>query len=677
MSLDPLLRPRSVAVVGASADPSRIGGMVLANLRNSGFAGDIFAVSRSGAIDGVHCVATVDALPHGIDLAFLAVPAEATPDAVRACAAAGMRAVIVGSAGYAESGPEGAARQAEIAAIAQARGMRVVGPNCNGLYNARLPVSVGFNVGHALRITPGDVAILSHSGALFDVFARRLMDFGAGLSLFVSAGNEADLNVLDYLEYCIADEATRVIALVLDGIADGRRLRTLARAAADAGKALVALKVGLSDRGEAAAVAHSSRMTSGGRAYQALLEACGIPLARTVEGLIAGAALVSRHGRGAGGAAVFSTSGAGGALMADLAEARDIAMPDFASSTQAVLDRHTRFSRAVNPIDVGVFGSFAAIDEIAGAVAADPEVGVVIGFLPTLAPVSRQQLASAYAAAQRASGKPHLILSPGGLDDAGRAAFETEGLMCFTETGCCLEAVAAFLAPAASLAEAKAAPIDPLTPGPLGEADSLALLDRFGVPVVKAIVCADAEAAVRAAGEIGYPVVAKGVVEGVAHKSDHGLVHLNLADDAALRGACAAIDGPVLVQPMLRGELEAIVGVTVSSDVGALLLAGHGGIHAEALGDYAVWSIPASRDEIERKLKASSLGRIVTGERWRFPETWPALVEALLAVQRLALAGEGTIAAIDVNPLLLGGEGAVAVDALVVGAELRSELAAA
>ena len=117
MSLDPLFRPRSVAVVGASADPSRIGGMVLANLRNSGFAGDIFAVSRSGAIDGVHCVATVDALPHGIDLAFLAVPAEATPDAVRACAAAGMRAVIVGSAGYAESGPEGAARQAEIAAI--------------------------------------------------------------------------------------------------------------------------------------------------------------------------------------------------------------------------------------------------------------------------------------------------------------------------------------------------------------------------------------------------------------------------------------------------------------------------------------------------------------------------------------------------------------------------------
>lgn len=301
MTLDPLFAPRSVVIVGASADPSRIGGMVLANLRNSGFAGTIHAVSRSGSIDGVATVATVAELPYGIDLAFLAIPAEATPDAVRACAAVGIKGVIVGSSGFAESGEAGAARQAEIAAIAQATGMHVVGPNCNGLYNAGLPVSVGFNMGHALTITPGDVAILSHSGALFDVFARRLMADGAGLSLFVSAGNEACLDVLEYLDYCIGHDATRVIALVLDGIPDGRRLRMLAARATAAGKSIVALKVGLSQRGEAAAIAHSSRMMSSGRAYRALMAACGIPLVSTLEGLIAAAALLSRHGRGRGG----------------------------------------------------------------------------------------------------------------------------------------------------------------------------------------------------------------------------------------------------------------------------------------------------------------------------------------------------------------------------------------
>jgi len=673
MVLDRLFRPRSVAVIGASADPSRIGGMVLANLRASGFEGDIFAVTRGAPIEGVHCAARIDELPSGIDLAFLAVPAEAAPDAVRACAAAGMGAVIVGSAGYAESGEAGAARQAEIAAIGRAYGTRIVGPNCNGIYNARLPVSVGFNVGHALPITPGDVAILSHSGALFDVFARRLMDFGAGLSLFVSAGNEADLDVLDYLEHCIADEATQVIALVLDGIADGRRLRRLARAADAAGKSIVALKVGLSERGEAAAIAHSSRMTSGGRAYRALLEACGIPLASTVEGLIASAALVSRHGRGAGGAAVLSTSGAGGALMADLAAARGIVMADFTSETQAVLDRHTRFSRAVNPIDVGVFGSFVAIGEIAHAVAADPSVGIVVGFLPTLAPVSRGELAKAYGAAQRASGKPHLILAPAGLDKAGRAAFEAEGLMCFAETDCCLEAVVAFLSPSGSVADEVEATLGSLKPGPLGEAESLALLARFGVPVVTAVVCDNADAAVKAANEIGYPVVVKGVVEGVAHKSDAGLVHLNLGDADAVRTACAAVDGRALVQPMLRGELEAIVGVTVSPDVGPLLIAGLGGVHAETIDDYAIWSIPASSAEIERKLALSTLGRIVRGPRWRLSSSWRELIDILLAVQRLALARDGAITAVDINPLLLGAQGTVAVDALIVGTERQTE----
>ena len=390
-ALDRLFNPRNVAVVGASADPAKIGGMVLSNILNIGYRGGIYAVSRSGGIEGTTSVTTIADLPADIDLAFLAIPAEVTPEAIKACATAGVGAVIVGSSGFAESGDEGKARQTEIAAAARAAGMHIVGPNCNGIYNAHAPLSIGFNTGHALTIPPGDVAILSHSGAMFDIFARRLIANGAGLSVFVSAGNEADLDILDYLEHCVGDTTTKVIALVLDAVPDGNRLRLLAATARRNGKHIVALKVGLSARGEQAAVAHSSRLMSNGRAYRALFEGCGIAMTDTAEGLMAAAAMLSRYGnRGeADGLAVLSTSGAGGALMADLALAQNITMPDFCDATQAVLDHHARFSQAGNPLDVGVFGTFAAIDEIAQAVAADPAVGVVAALLPTLAAGSR------------------------------------------------------------------------------------------------------------------------------------------------------------------------------------------------------------------------------------------------------------------------------------------------
>lgn len=667
--LDRLFHPRSVAVVGASADPAKIGGMVLANVRASGFGGDVHAVSRGGGIAGVNSVAAVEDLPHGIDLAFLAVPAEAAPETVRACAAAGLGGVIIGSSGFAESGEAGRARQDAVAAIAQESGMRIIGPNCNGIYNAHAPLSLGFNTGHALAIPAGDVAILSHSGALFDVFARRLMEFGAGLSCFVSAGNEADLDVLDYLEYCISDDVTRVVALILDGVPDGVRLRSLARTAQEQGKQIVALKVGLSDRGEQAAIAHSSRMMSGGQAYMALLDACDIPRAATPEGLFAAAAILSRHGRRPGaGLAVMSTSGAGGALIADHAARCGIAMPDFAPEAQAVLDRHTRFSHAGNPVDIGVFGTGAGLPEICPAIAADPAVGLVAALVPTLAAGFRAQLLDSCKAAFDATGTPHILLAPGGLDETARSDCVAAGVMAFTETACAMEAIAACLHRAPSPVEGRS--IRPAAvlagSGAMGEAESLKLLARFGLPVVEAVTCESAEATVAAAARLGYPVVLKGVVEGVAHKSDLGLVHLDLADDAAVLAAWSRLGGKVLVQPMLRGGIEAIVGMTRAPDTGPILLAGLGGVYAEAIGEACLWSIPASPADIAAKLAGTMLGRILASPRQQGPNALPAVIDALLAVQDLAQAAGNRVKAIDVNPLLIVAGGVVAVDGLVI-----------
>jgi len=668
--LDFLFAPRSVAVVGASADPKRLGSMVLKNVLDSGFGGPVHAVGRGGGeVLGLPCLPSVDLLPEGVDVAFLAVPAQATAETVRACAARGVRAVIVGAAGFAESGEEGRLRQDELSQIARDTGVRIVGPNCNGLYGATAGVSVGFNTGHSLKIPAGDVAIISHSGALFDVFARRLMAFGAGLSFFVSAGNEADLTMLDYLEYAIGDANTKVIALVVDALSDGRRFRDLAAQAQAAGKRLVALKVGLSPRGEQAAVAHSSRLVSPGEAYRTLLAAGGAPMATSVEGLIAAAAFLSRYGAGRGGAVVLSTSGAGGAVMADLADARGVAMVDFAPETLAAMQGRQRFSQFGNPIDMGVFGGFEHIDDLLAAAMDDPEAGALVALLPTLPEASHRQLVAAAGASQARTGKPHVMLCPAGLPDAARKLCDDAGLFVFTETACCLEAVAAYLNGGTAQETAQEATPQPALAGSgaLSEPESLALLARHGLATAECRLCASAAEAVAAADRIGYPVVLKGVVEGVAHKSDLGLVKLGLRDAAAVREAYLAVGAAsVIVQPLLKGELEAIVGMTSSPDVGPLLVAGLGGVHAEALDEVTMWSIPATRAEIERKLRSSALGRVITGPRWRHLAAFPALVDALEAVQRLALAAGPAVAAIDVNPVLLGAEGAIAVDALVV-----------
>ena len=343
-TLHALFHPRAVAVVGASDDTTKHGYIVLNNVRDTGFPGGVYGISRRlKAVNGIPCFADLSAVPEQIDVAFLAIPAEAAVQAVRDAARAGLKAVIVGSAGYAESlDAGGAERQAELARVARDAGIRIVGPNCNGIYNAHHPLSIGFNTSHAKRQTPGGISIFSHSGALFDAMAGRLRMLGAGLSLFASAGNEADLSVLDYMEYGIEHAPTRVIALLIDSLDDGPRFRRLALAAHSAGKYVVALKIGSSDAGAQAAVAHSSRMAGDTAAYAALLDSCGVSRVATLEGLMTACALLDRYGRSGGALGAMSTSGAGASLIADRAAALGVPLATFGDDTHRQIDAHKR-----------------------------------------------------------------------------------------------------------------------------------------------------------------------------------------------------------------------------------------------------------------------------------------------------------------------------------------------
>ncbi len=696
-ALQALFHPRAVAVIGASDDTTKHGYIVLTNVRNTGFQGGIYGISRRlKDVEGIPCFPDLASVPEPVDTAFLVIPAEATLQAVRDCARAGLKAVIVGSAGYAESlDAGGAERQAELQRIATEEGIRIVGPNCNGIYNANFPVSIGFNTSHAKKQAPGGISIFSHSGALFDAMAGRLGKLGAGLSLFASAGNEADMSVLDYMEFALTHAPTKVIALLIDSLDDGARFRRLALAAHAAGKHVVALKIGGSAAGAAAAVAHSSRMAGDDASYRALFRAAGVATANSLEGFMAAAALLEKYGSRPGKLGALSTSGAGASLIADRCEALGVPLAPLTPETFAAIDSRKMFSRIGNPLDMGIFGGMKRSAEVPTLLMTDAEVSVALALVHSMNAWQGDPYRAAMAAAREASGKPLLLVSPGGMPEAERETYVGRGIDVFTEMDILLEGIGALLTPAPEKvsdgAERSApaswpglarppttsdvAPVEDVAghdrdvKGSLTEPESLRLLASFGVRTVPTIESNSAADAIAAAARTGYPVVLKGVADGVAHKSDLGLVHVGLRDPDSVTAAYAATGcATVVVQAMIKGDLEAIAGVTRADGVGLVLIAGLGGIFAEALRDVATFAIPSGREAIEAELAKGSLGRVLSSPRWKHPAAQEAFVDLLLALQAAALALGDKLQAIDVNPVILGAHGAVAVDALVIPA---------
>jgi acyl-CoA synthetase (NDP forming) len=319
--------------------------------------------------------------------------------------------------------------------------------------------------------------------------------------------------------------------------------------------------------------------------------------------------------------------------------------------------------------------------EVPSLLANDPGVGAALALVHSMNPWQGDPIRAALANARETSGKPLLIVAPGGMPDIERAWYETRGMNVFTETDIVLEAIGAMLTPlpvaAGSRVECLAAgSVEPpialvkeqwadLPQRMLTEPESLDLLRAFAVPVVDTVECATSEAVLAAAERLGWPVVLKGVVDGVAHKSELGLVRTNLRDAAALRAAYDTLGTPrAIVQPMVPAALEAIAGISRSPGVGLVLLCGLGGIYAEALRDVCIWPIPVTREAIAGKLMQSSLGRVLASPRWQHPGSASALIALLDALQNLAVTLGDRLEAVDINPVMLGA--GVAVDALVV-----------
>lgn len=693
-TLRALFAPRHVAVIGASRTPGKIGHSVVHNLIKGGFAGRIFPINAAGGeVEGLACLRSAAELPDAVDCAMLVVPAKETVAAIRACADKGVRSAIIGAVGFAETGTaEGRQRQDEVASLARRAGLRLLGPNTNGITNTSASLSLGYNAAHGYAIAPGPVSIVSHSGALFGGLIRTLEQFGVGLSKFVPVGNEADLDMLDILDYAIEDPDTQVIGLAIEALANGARFRELAVRAKARGKPIVALKVGRSAAGVGAALAHSSRLAGGARAYDALFAACGVASVRSVEALAATCALLARYPENGADARLIcvTTSGAGGALLADHAAERGFALAgdaigEWQGEAGAAIAAMDSRGHLRNPLDVGALADWPDLARIYQLLELDGFVGPTVCYAH-IAPRPEQDatLLAVLRGRKERTRAPIVVIAPGGLAPELEQQYRESGIALFHETALGFDVLAAHHA-----AHAPASFVESLAPSPaaraaaarlagapndvLSEADSAAILRQLGVPLVESREATTLAQAGAGAEAVGYPVVLKAMVPGVAHKNAAGLVITSISNKAELERAHAVLtqrtrgkaDARFLLQPMLPAKFELIVGVSRETQLGHFLVFGLGGVNAELFDRVLLLPIELDVAAMTARIAGSRLGALLRTAGT--PSAFDRLQPILAGLQQLILAAPDRIESVDLNPVIVTKDNdLMAVDALIV-----------
>lgn len=693
-----MLAPGHVAIIGASADTSKPGHAALRHLVAGGFAGRVSAVNpRGGEVLGQRMLGSIRDT-EDVDCAFLTIPAERVPQAVRDCAAAGVRTLVIGANGFAEQGTEtGRRRQAEVDEAAAAAGIRILGPNTNGIYNTATSLALGYNKAHGDPMQRGPVSVVAHSGALFDSFYPRLRRFGTGLSKFIPVGNEADLTMLDFFEHFIEDDDSRVIGLILESLTDMPRFRDLAARAARAGKPVLALKLGRSAAGAASALAHSSRLAGSGRAYAALFREAGVVALPSVEALAGAAALFARLGpapRPPRPLIGVTTSGAGGALLADHAEERGIALAGSDGHWQGNTGREAAGIEGSglirNPVDLGNLPDHTGLARLFEAQEADGDTGPVVAYAHRL-PTEEMDLVVARLLAERRArvAAPVVVTAPGGLGPATDAVHSEAGILRCDDLGTAFDILrgwqeqGALPLPAPDVAAAPA----PTTRAPsiaapsgrafLTEPEAAGLLARAGAPMAPFRLLSDDGAAAGIADEIGFPVVLKAIPPDAAHKANLGFVRVGLGDAADLDHAVREMRDrvsargyapgtvPLMIQAMVRGgSLELIAGVSHEPGLGHFLMLGLGGVIAEVLDEVILFPLPTPRARLADVVASGRLGGLIDAAGG--PQASAAVAGVLEALQTLVLGNAGRIVSAEVNPLILTPEGPVGADALIV-----------
>jgi acetate---CoA ligase (ADP-forming) len=678
--------PRSVAVIGASRDPAKVGGSVLANLIAAGFDGRIVPVNpHAEDVQGLRAVPSIGAAEAPVDLAVIAVPAAQVLSALMECVAAHVPGAIVISAGFRETGEEGQAREAELRTWLRGQPIRVLGPNCLGWIRPARRLNATFAPGMPRA---GRIAFISHSGAL----AVAILDWSRGrrmgFSLFASLGNQADLNETDLVRAAASDPETGVIAAYLEGVADGRAFFDALREAAPV-KPVVVLKAGRSAEAARAVSSHTGALAGSDLAFQTAVRQAGAVRARSIEELFDIARALETQPLPKGRRLVVMTNGGGlGIVATDAARDVGLTVPALAADTRARL-RAVLPSMAglTNPIDLIGDADAARFTNALHAIGGSDVADAALVLVTAQAVTDSAQVARAIVGATRDWSIPMAAAFVGGARVApGAAALEDAGIPCYPFP----ERAVAALAGMMTVAEARVAPCavpsrptspavlsgcDAVRPGTqLGLLELTPLLQTYGIRVAAGRLVKDQQEAVAAAQALGFPVALKLVSPDIVHKTDVGGVSLGLGSAESVTTAMdvmlarvheqrpdAHVRG-VLVQLMVPRGHELLLGAVSDDQFGRMVVVGFGGVYVEVLGDIAARLAPVTVGEARAMLAELKMAPVLRGVRGAAPVDIDALAQTISQFSTMA-AGVPELTEVEINPLVVDAKGAVAVDA--------------
>ncbi|MGZ5144875.1 MAG: acetate--CoA ligase family protein [Burkholderiales bacterium] len=690
--IEALLRPKSIAILGASADFQKLNGRTLKALLDKGYAGQIYPVNpKYGHIGDLRCYDDVADLPDGIDLAIIAVPARHVPRTLRVLGERKVSAAIVFSSGFSEVGGGGVKLEEELRAAIKESGVRVLGPNCLGLINAFENVMATFSQFSLGPTPPGPAAFVTQSGALGTATAGSARRRGLNFGYFVNTGNETDVTFVDIMRAVVTDPNIQVGAGYIEGLKDGRGLLEVAEEALQLGKPLVLMKVGRTQAGAKAIASHTGSLAGEDAVFDGVIRAKGIVRARSDEQLLDIVDIAAHcslpQGRGIG---FVTRSGGAGALMADRAEELGLNVATLTEETTAKLKEVVPiFGATSNPVDITAQGLVdpSIMRESLKILLSDPNVDIAavwLAFTEKHADITVQTFAEAKAQ----TNKP-FVVSWVGIPDAALVKMREHGIAVLRGAEPAVDAIAALVGYAEARRNwlADKAPRNsmtlpqltlPHTAGTVSSIAARALLEEAGVPTLPAELVTSAGEAVAAAEKFGFPVALKIESPDILHKTEANGVKLGLRDPDAVRWAYQSvidnarrykrdprIDG-VLVQPMAQGDVELVVGLKHDSNFGVVIMVGLGGIHIEVLKDVVFRKAPVTLAEADRMLNELKSKALLEGVRGHPPIDREALVRMISAVSRFGAAAGHRLVELDLNPVLCAPGGIAAVDWLMV-----------
>ena len=690
MSLEKLMNPRSIAVVGASAERAdAIGTRVIRNLRSMGYQGRIYPVNpRYKAVSDLACFPSLSQLPESVDAAFLAVPSAQGPDLVEEAAKNGISAIFMNANGYADGDENGVALQRRVEQIAKAHGIAICGPNNLGLINVNDGAAI-WTPKYMMDVRRGPLAVISQSGSVAIALAddeRKI-----GFSYLITAGNEAVVTVAEYLRHCALDDRVGAILVYLETI---RRVEAFADAAREAqkrGKPVIVLKLGASEGGRAMVQAHTGSLAGEDRLYDALFRKLDIVRVRDIDEMLEAAIMLSAYPKPREGNLVAVTlSGGEAALIADTAFLLGVTLQKLAAPTlERLRPAFPPYSKIGNPVDAWGLGFNAErFGMIVDALVADPDIGTIAfsvdapGAGGADVPYACVMAETVVAAAARSD--KHFVFfnntSGTGPNPEVRAILDRARIPYLSGMRTALTAIGYAL-------REKASPVIDVKPVPQPTLEAVKtdvarfkLLADAGLPMAKCIPVNSAIEAARAAEQLGFPVVLKGSAPHLAHKSDLGLVHVGLNNVANVEAAYSKIaktlqanvpveaEREIYVQGMSRPGVELILGVRNEPGFGSFVVVGVGGIFVELIKQASIRLGPVSEPEALAMLHETPAAKLLGGFRGKGPYDIDAVARAIAALSRFGAATVGTLASIEINPLIAHEDGAVGVDILIEAA---------